>query len=223
MPTLRALVFDFDGLILDTESSLIGAYADVHAAHGVPFDRALFLRNVGHADYSFDPWHAFEKRADRVALEAERRSQNLARDVDLPVLPGVAALLDGARDAGLRLGLASNSRHPHVEGHLRRLGLRDHFSLIACREDAAAPKPEPDLYRLVLNHLEVAGKDAVAFEDSNTGARAARRAGLWVVAVPNASSAHHDFTPAHVCLKSLAETNIADLAQRCAAGFRPNE
>ena len=66
---IRALVFDFDGLILDTESALIRAYADVHAAHGAPFDEGEFLRSVGHADYTFDPWHAFEKHADRVALE----------------------------------------------------------------------------------------------------------------------------------------------------------
>ena len=221
MSCLRALVFDFDGLILDTESSLIDAYGDVHAAHGVAFDREVFLRSVGHADYAFDPWHAFEKRADRVALEAERRSRNQARDRELPVLPGVAALMDGARGAGLRLGLASNSRHPHVEGHLGRLGLLGRFSFIACREDAPSPKPEPDLYRLVLNRFGIAGKEAVAFEDSNTGTRAARRAGLWTVAVPNASTAHHDLSHAHLRLGSLAETNIEDLQARVAAGFRP--
>jgi beta-phosphoglucomutase-like phosphatase (HAD superfamily) len=94
---IRALVFDFDGLILDTESALIRAYADVHAAHGVPFDEAEFLRSVGHADYAFDPWHAFEKRAARVALETARRERNHAHDLALPVLPGVLALLDAAR------------------------------------------------------------------------------------------------------------------------------
>ena len=56
---LRALIFDFDGLILDTESALIRSYADVHAAHGVAFDEALFIRAVGHVDFKFDPWAAF--------------------------------------------------------------------------------------------------------------------------------------------------------------------
>ena len=108
---IRALIFDFDGLILDTESSLIAAYGDVHAAHGVAFDRDHFLRSVGHADYAFDPWHAFEKRADRAALEIERREFNRARDLALPVLPGVVALLDAARTQSLRVALASNSTH----------------------------------------------------------------------------------------------------------------
>ena len=94
---IRALVFDFDGLILDTESALIAAYGDVHAAHGVPFDREHFFRAVGHADYAFDPWHAFEKRSDRAALEIERRVFNRERDQHLPVLPGIVALLDAAR------------------------------------------------------------------------------------------------------------------------------
>ncbi len=110
---IHALVFDFDGLILDTESSLIGAYADVHAAHGVSFDEAAFLRSVGHADFTFDPWHAFEKRVDRAGLEIERRSRNRERDLHLPILPGVVALLDAAREQGLRLALASKSRYEH--------------------------------------------------------------------------------------------------------------
>ena len=154
---IRALVFDFDGLILDTESALIDAYAAVHARYGLPFDRALFQASVGHADYTFDPWHAFEKRADRAALEVERQQRNRELNDRLSTLPGAAALLDAGRDAGLRLGVASNSRHPHVEGQLRRIGLHDRFEFFACREDAPSPKPEPDLYRLVLQPLRPAG------------------------------------------------------------------
>ena len=220
LQTLLALVFDFDGLILDTESSMIDAYADVHAAHGVPFDRTQFLRSVGYPDFSFDPWHAFEKWADRAALEAERRERNRELDLGLTILPGVVALMDEARAAGLRLGLASNSGHAHVERHLGRLGLLDRFSIIACREDFASPKPEPDVYRLVLNRLGIKGREAVAFEDSVVGTRSARRAGLWVVAVPNGSTAQMDFPQAHLRLNSLADTNLADLQARAAAGFR---
>jgi HAD superfamily hydrolase (TIGR01509 family) len=221
LQTLRALVFDFDGLILDTESSMIDAYAEVHAAHGVPFERSLFIRSVGHPDFSFDPWHAFEKRADRAALEVERRERNRERDRSIPILPGVVPLMDEALAAGLRLGLASNSGHAHVEGHLGRLGLLGRFSIIACREDFASPKPEPDVYRLVLNQLGIKGREAVSFEDSVVGTRAARRAGLWVVAVPNPSTAQMDFPQAHLRLASLAETNLADLEKRAAAGFLP--
>jgi HAD superfamily hydrolase (TIGR01509 family) len=211
---IRSLVFDFDGLILDTESALIRAYADVHASHGVPFDEAVFLRSVGHADYSFDPWHAFEKRADRAALETERQQRNHEQNLRLTVLPGIVALLDAARDAGLRIALASNSSHVHCEGHLKRLQLFDRFSFLACREDVASPKPEPDLYRLVLNQLGLRPQEAIAFEDSHTGSLAAKRAGLWCVVAPNPSTAHHDFAHVDLKMKSLADCTLADLTGR---------
>ena len=211
---IRALIFDFDGLMLDTESALIDAYADVHVAHGVAFDRDLFLRSVGHADYAFDPWHAFEKRADRAALETERRTCNRERDLHLPILPGVVALLDAARAQSLRVGLASNSPHPHCERHLERIKLLDRFDFLACREDVPLPKPAPDLYKLVLTHFGLRGHEAIAFEDSHTGSLAAKRANLWVVAAPNPSTAHHDFAHADLKVKSLADVKLDELIAR---------
>jgi HAD superfamily hydrolase (TIGR01509 family) len=211
---IRALIFDFDGLILDTETALIDAYGDVHGAHGVSFDKPLFTRSVGHADYAFDPWRGFGPEADRVRLEAERQAFNKARNHSQAILPGVVDLIDAGGRAGLRIGLASNSEHPHVEGHLARLGLLGRFSFIACREDVASPKPEPDLYRLVLDHFGVRGHEAIAFEDSHTGTLAARRAGLRVVAVPNASTGHHDFGSADLLVDSLADCRLADLMAR---------
>ncbi len=211
---IRALIFDFDGLILDTETALIDAYGDVHGAHGVPFDKPLFTRSVGHADYAFDPWRGFGPAADRSTLEAERRAFNTVRNHAQPILPGVVSLIDEARRASLAVGLASNSQHNHVEGHLARLGLLGRFAFIACREDVPAPKPEPDLYRLVIGHFGVRGHEAIAFEDSHTGTLAAKRAGLWVVAVPNPSTGHHDFGNADVRAASLADCRLAELVAR---------
>ncbi|WP_414660554.1 HAD family hydrolase [Horticoccus sp. 23ND18S-11] len=211
---IRAFVFDFDGLILDTETPLIDAYAEVHAAHGVPFDRAVFLRSVGHADYSFDPWHGFSPHADRAALEFERRGLKDRLLLRQPILPGVVALLESARTNGVKVGLASNSDHAWVDAHLTRLGLFAHFDFIACREDAASPKPEPDLYRLVLTRFGLRGHEAVAFEDSHTGSLAAKRAQLWAVAAPNESTAHHDFSHVDWKVSSLAEVNLALLREK---------
>lgn len=211
---IRALVFDFDGVMLDTESSYVGAYADVHAAHGAPFDRQLFLRSVGHADFAFDPWHAFEKRADRTALEIERRVRNRERDQHLPILPGVVDLLDAARAHSLRLGLASNSPLAHCERHLTRIKLIDRFEFLACREGVSNPKPAPDLYNRVLTHFGLRGQEAIAFEDSDTGSVAAKRANLWTVVAPNTSTAHHDFSQADLRVASLAEVTLEGLIAR---------
>jgi HAD superfamily hydrolase (TIGR01509 family) len=211
---IRALIFDFDGLILDTETPLIDAYAAMHAKHGVPFDRTAFIRAVGHADYSFDPWHGFSPHADRAALEIERRAIKNELILRQPVLPGVVALLDAARTRGLRVGLASNSEHRWVEPNLQRLGLLARFEFLACREDAPSPKPEPDLYKLVLNRFGLRGHEAIAFEDSQTGSLAAKRANLHVVAVPNESTAHHDFSIADIRAKSLADVDLDALVAR---------
>jgi len=214
---IQALVFDFDGLILDTEAALIDAYGEVYRAHGVPFDRAEFIRSVGGPEYIFDPWHPFGRTTDRVALETERMRQNTERGQLLTPLPGVVDLIDAGREAGLRIGLASNSGHPHVEGHLRRLGLIEKFDFIACREDAPSPKPEPDLYHLVVNHFGLRGRDAVALEDSRPGSLAAKRAGLWVVAVPNAVTLAHDFDHVHWRVPSLTHVTVPELLARFGA------
>jgi HAD superfamily hydrolase (TIGR01509 family) len=211
---LRAFIFDFDGLILDTETPLIDAYAEVHTAHGVPFDRAAFLHSVGHADFTFDPWHGFSPHADRAALELERRTRKEKLMLRLQVLPGVVALLDAARAHRLRVGCASNSPHSWVDDHLARLGLLEYFEFIACRGDAPSPKPEPDLYNLVLNRFGLRGHQAVAFEDSHSGTVAAKRAHLWCVAAPNESTAHHDFSRADWLVPSLAEVSFEELRRR---------
>lgn len=211
---IRALIFDFDGLILDTETPLIDAYAAVHATHHVAFDRDAFIRNVGHAEYSFDPWHGFSLHADRAALEVERRAVKDKLLLQQQVLPGVAELLTAARGGGLRIALASNSEHEWCEPHLQRLGLLDAFEFLACRGDVASPKPEPDLYNRVLNQFGLRGHEAIAFEDSHTGVTAAKRANVWTVAVPGRSTAHHDVSGADLCLKSLADVTLDALLAR---------
>ena len=211
---IRALIFDFDGLILDTETPLIDAYGDVHSAHGRPFDRAEFFGAVGHVDYTFNPWRAFGPDANEATLEGERHVHNRRRTLAQPLLPGVVALLAAARTVGLRLGVASNSSHNHVEGHLTRLGLHAHFEFFACRGDTPSPKPEPDLYRLVLSRFGLRGAEAIAFEDSPPGVLAAKRAGLHVVAVPNPATAHHDFAHADLRISSLANVTLEDLVVR---------
>lgn len=209
---LRALIFDFDGLILDTETPIIDAYEAVHQGHAKPFDRAVFTRNIGHADFLFDPWAAFGKGADLNSLEGERREVRNALMVKQPILPGVQDLLGAASAAGLRLGVASNSGHDWVEGHLHRLGLHHHFSWFSCRGDTPSPKPEPDIYRHALNGLGVLPSQAVAFEDSAIGVLAAARAGLRVVAVPNASTDGHVFEGASLVLPSLLGLTLERIA-----------
>ncbi len=216
-PMIRALIFDFDGLILDTETPIIDAWAALHERAGLPYHRADAHRLVGTVEIDFDPWAAFGPTADRAALDVEHR--RLCRELTArqPILPGVLDCLQAARVDGLKLGVASNSSHRHVDGHLARLALFHLFDATCCREDVAAGKPAPDVYSAIIGRLGAAAREAIAFEDSTAGTQAARAAGLWTVAVPNRSTHEHDFAAAHLVLPSLAAVPLPQLLARFAA------
>lgn len=211
---LRALVFDFDGLLVDTETVLIDAWVQVHAEDGITVDGNALHHIVGHTDIVYDYWSAYPSDTDREVLEERYRVAARALNLAAPPLPGVIPLLDAARDAGLKIGLASNSTHAHVEGHLEHRGMLGYFHSIACRDDVAIGKPEPDVYLAALRGLGVNASDAIAFEDSVPGHVAAHRAGIRVVVVPNPSTRHCEFPHATVRLRSLADTSFADLVSR---------
>ncbi len=214
----RARIVDFAGLITDTETPLSAAMAVIHERAGHAYSRAGALGLVGHVGIEFDPWTAFGPSANRAALEQEHRAIYREMCIRQPILPGVLDYLIAAKSRGLKLGIASNSSHRHVDGHLTRLGLIDLFDLIRCRDDVKRTKPEPDLYLAVLDHFGSAPAEAIAFEDSAPGTVAARTAGLWTVAVPNPSTARHSFSAAHLVVSSLAAQPLATLLDRFATG-----
>lgn len=208
---LRGLIFDFDGLIVDTETATAEAWRQVHAEDGLVADPRVLHSVVGHVDVVADLWVAYPAAHDRAALAARFLTLTRERCRLAPVLPGVVALLDAARAAGLRLAVASNSSHRHVDGHLAARGLLDRFATVVCREDVPRGKPAPDLYLEALSRLGLAADEAVAFEDSVPGHEAAAAAGLRVVVAPNPSTAGDRFPRAARRVASLAELTLADL------------
>ena len=211
---IRALIFDFDGLVIDTETPLIDAWAVLHERAGHAYSRADAHRLVGHVDFDFDPWTAFGPAADRGALQVEHR--RLCRELTArqPILPGVLTYLEEGRRRGLHLAVASNSGHDHVDRHLTRLGLRPYFDFTRCREDVAVGKPAPEIYQVTIRALGLAPPEIIAFEDSSAGTVAARAAGVWTVAVPNPSTDRHDLSAAHLVVASLADQPLSDLLLR---------
>lgn len=210
----RALVFDFDGLLVDTETALIDAWVRMHEEDGLVCDRTVLHQIVGHTDVVHDYWTAYAPEIDRDALEQRYRATARALTLVAPPLPGALDLLRAARAAGLKLGIASNSTHAHVEGHLARRGMLELFDHVACRDDVAVGKPAPDVYLAALRGLGVSADEAVAFEDSVPGHVAAHRAGLRVVVVPNPSTVHCAFPHASLQLRSLAEVPPGQLFER---------
>jgi len=211
---IRALVFDFDGLILDTETPILQAWEALHLEAGVPYSPEHAAKIVGHVDVAFDPWVAFEPSVDRAALDREYRKRSREILLGQKILPGVETFLRDAQRRGLHIAVASNSHHDWVDTHLARLGLARFFEVVKCRDDVARGKPEPDLYQAVLHDFGLAGAEAIAFEDSEAGSLAAKRAGLWCVAVPNPSTLQHAFGHVDLRLNSLAETSVEALIAR---------
>jgi HAD superfamily hydrolase (TIGR01509 family) len=216
---IRAIVFDFDGLILDTEEPVYRSWLEVYEAHGeeLPFER--WVQIVGSTTTGFHPQHHLEERLGR-PLSREVLDRRVGRRTEMilaqRLLPGILQRLDEARDLGLRLGVASSSTREWVSGHLARLGILERFDCLRCRDDVANAKPEPDLYLAVLDCLGVGADEAIAIEDSPNGVAAAKRAGMRCVAIPNSITARLDLSHADVLLNSLADVTLKQLLERFA-------
>lgn len=212
---IKALVFDFDGLILETETPIFQSWQEIYQAYGCELSLEEWLANVGTAEETFDPVASLEQRSgyplDRgqTLIRQQRREQELIQHQ--PVMPGVREYLESARQLGLSVGLASSSTCDWVVGHLERLGLIRYFDAIAASDDVALTKPDPALYWTAVEWLGVAPREAVAFEDSLNGLLAAKRAGLHCVVVPNALTHQLNLQEADIRLGSLVEMPLADL------------
>jgi len=217
LAVIRALIFDFDGLILDTEGPIYRSWTEVYQAHGEALPFELWVKTVGSSNQAFHPQHHLEERLGH-PLSQEVIDRRVERRVELvlaqPLLPGVRAIVDQARTAGMKVGVASSSSRDWVTGHLERLGLLDGFDCMRCRDDVEHVKPEPDLYLAVLECLGLQAADAVAIEDSPNGIAAAKRAGLPCVAIPNPITEGLDLGAADLRLRSLAEVTLPQLLDR---------
>jgi HAD superfamily hydrolase (TIGR01509 family) len=211
---IRALVFDFDGLILETETPAYESWAEIFREHGheLPLDR--WHDYIG-SDTGFDPAGHLAALVgegfDRDATQKRRDARKNELVEALEVMVGVHDYIADARRLGLHLAVASSSSRAWVLGHLMRLGIEAHWDVVRCREDVARTKPAPDLYLSAVDALGVAPREAVAFEDSANGIAAAKDAGLLCVAVPNALTAGMDLSRADLRLATLAETPLERL------------
>ncbi|HET6352197.1 MAG TPA: HAD-IA family hydrolase [Coriobacteriia bacterium] len=214
---IRALVFDFDGLIMDSEVAVAGSYADMFAAEGFDFPVELWRTMVGTRENDDVLWRELERLTGKEfpldTYEQPRRERSFEIADELPVLPGVQPLIEDAHERGLGLAIASSSSEWWVSRHLSRLGLAEYFSAVVTKEATARSKPDPSLYLEAMRRLGVSGAEAIALEDSGPGLTAAVRAGMHTVAVPGSYTEGMDFSAADVCLSSLAETTLDKLLE----------
>lgn len=214
---LKALIFDFDGLILDTETPEVSVWQSIYNEHGFELPLHEWEKTIG--GYGISNFDAAEHlallssgRLDPVSSRAHYRKTVDAIIHASPILPGVVDIIEQAREQGVQVAIGSSSPHSWVDAHAKRLGIFHYFKHIICQDDVAPgrTKPNPDIYLKALERLRVQNTEVVIFEDSLNGVEAARRAGIFVVAVPNPLTAKMGVT-GNITVPSIAALTLRDL------------
>ncbi|MDG2024621.1 MAG: HAD-IA family hydrolase [Actinomycetota bacterium] len=205
----HALILDFDGTVLDTETPACQSTAQIWADYGVELPMDWWLAGMG-TDRKQSWVQELENRVGQVLdqdliMETRQRIKNEMTE-NQPVLPGVTELLDAAACRGIATAIGSSSPHAWVDQHLKRVGLYEKFSYIVCRDDVGeVAKPAPDVFLHALKLLGVEATAAAVVEDSPNGLKAALAAGIRTVVVPNPLVTSLDFSGAYARLETLDE------------------
>ena len=219
--TVRALVFDFDGLLMDTETTLWQSWQYEWRQHGLELDPAGFFADHG-GDVSDQRFGALAAAVgpgfDRAASQARRTAyrEELHRTLDLA--PGIREWFARAAERGLRLAVASSSVREWVCGNLDRAGALDRIDVLACGDEVDAHKPDPAVYLLALRRLGLDPAHALAFEDTPHGVAAAHAAGLRCVAIPNAFTPVTRYGAAELVLAGAAGSSLDEVIRRATGG-----
>ena len=224
----RALVFDFDGLIVDTEAPDYESWREVYEAHGgtLLLEEWTQYIGLGAASTPFNPYEHLQSQVpqvlDREAVRSHRRKLYLDRVHAQPILPGVQEYIRDAKRLGLKLAVASSSDCAWVTGHLLRLNLFHDFDVIRCADHVANTKPHPELYLAAVKNLGVLPHEAIAFEDSSHGVSSAKAAGLYAVAIPNAMTHRLPLEHADLRLNSALAGHVHDWNRYCSNDSPPS-
>jgi HAD superfamily hydrolase (TIGR01509 family) len=221
---LKALIFDFDGLILDTETPEVLVWQSIYKECGFELPVEEWQKTIGGYGLSnFDPAthlsHLSQGRLDPVSLRVRYRKESDAIIHASAIMPGVMGMIEQAKENGLKVAIGSSSPHSWVDTHAKRLGIFDYFDDVICQDDVAPgrTKPNPDIFLKALDQLKVEKDAAVVFEDSPNGVTAARRAEIFVVAVPNPLTSKLG-VQGDITIPSLAELSLHELNERVIKG-----
>lgn len=198
---IKALIFDFDGTIIDTETAWYVAFRDAYKKYEVDLTLEMYSQCIGTSLHAFNPYEYLKTHLHLPIDLAEFRRSVRAHHAELmlqeEMRPGVLHYLENAKSAGLKIGLATSSERSWIDPFLDRLDIRRFFDCIRTADDVKKVKPDPELYLRTLEGLDVRPEEAIALEDSPNGAKAAMTAGLYCVLVPNTITKLLSFEPVH--------------------------
>lgn len=200
--------------MVDTEWPSFQAWRRFYTERGATLALSDWVAAVG-GDGGFDPIAHLEAQIgqpiDREDVLAKRQAMKAELVRSAPLMEGVRERIAEARELGWAVGVASSSDSAWVEGHLTRLGMLDKIDAVRTRDYVSRVKPSPEVFQKAAEALAIAPEACVVCEDSLNGVRAARAAGMFVVAIPNRVTQAIDFSEAHLRVDSLSELSLAAL------------
>lgn len=209
---IKAIIFDFDGTILDTETAWYEAFRGAYSARGAELTLETFSTCIGTSLDAFNPYEFINTLIEQPVKPAEfkqevhQRHNALMKTVQ--IRPGIEDYLKAAKNAGLKIGLASSSSRIWIDKHLKLLKIGSYFDCICTSDDVAKVKPDPELYLKAMERLGVKPQETVAIEDSPNGSRAAIAAGMYCVVVPNQVTKLLAFEPACMMAECLTDVDF---------------
>ncbi len=210
---VRAVVFDFDGLLMDTESTSFLSWQYEWSQWGLTLQAADFFVNHG-GDVTEDRYALLAEAVgpgfDRAVSQQRRVAYREKLNEELDLADGLREWLEEAASLGLRLAVASSSPLDWLATHLERAGVLDAFEVLAGGDEVGQHKPAPDVYELALGRLTLSCAAAVAVEDTAHGVAAAHAAGMRCIAIPNPFVALECVRHADLVLSSASQLGLAD-------------
>ena len=215
---MKAVVFDMDGVLFDTERLCMEAWMAVAEKWGLPEMEEVFPQCIGlnANDSRLIVLKAYGEDFDYPGFrqEAAEFFQKDIRENGLPVKPGVPEILEWLKGSGYKVGLASSTRSESVLSHLKQAEMEDYFSVVVTGDMIEHSKPRPDIYLLACSRLGVEPEQAYAIEDSPNGVRSAHAAGMWTIMVPDMIAPDEEMRRlSRVILKDMTEV-MAYLQQK---------
>ena len=209
---IKGLIFDFDGLILDTEMPCFMAWVELYKKYGSTFTMQDYGRIIGTDNSKFNPALNLVHLTNGLINQEEINTIIFSRTRELiekqSLLPGVYQTLESAKNLDIPMAIASSSKRNWVEGYLSSLNIRPFFLVLCTFEDVKQVKPNPELYLLAANRLGFLPSEVLVFEDSLNGIKAAHAAGAYCIAIPNEITREMDLSMADRVVTSFQEVDL---------------
>jgi HAD superfamily hydrolase (TIGR01509 family) len=213
---IKALIFDFDGLLIDTEMADYQAWLETYREYGLDYPLVEFQKIIGkytQVPVPLDQLDKLKGPLDRESVDARRMKRSVELAMEQPLLPGVLDYIEAAHRLGLKVAIASSSPRSWLDRFLEPCGLTRHFEFILTGDTVSQVKPSPELFNTTIQKLAVQPGEALILEDSVNGLKAARAAGIRCIIIPSSLTRGMDFQEADLVLDSLLSRSLDQLIE----------